>query len=216
RRVLFRSASAQTNNLFVSYHAPANRRLDVNRLLNDTNLTLNTLGGAATQTDLTPYELCGGEAPQPQKCIPEALNAQQPHTTPSARSSARGLSQLKTGWNNFTGNYRNDIPPALGNVSGFQAIQFCVSVNFADVRNPAELAQDFRVVLTDASGASSSVRVSDVSGALYFPPGEVAPVPKVVLNTVRVPLTAFSGVNLNAVRSVQFAFNERLQGALLI
>src|ERR1041384_4859612 len=61
--------SAQTNNLFVSYHAPANRRLDVNRLLNDTNLTLNTLGGAATQTGLTPYELCGGAAPQPQRCI---------------------------------------------------------------------------------------------------------------------------------------------------
>ena len=208
--------SAQTNDLFVSYHAPANRRLDINRLLNDTNLTVNTQGAAATQTGLTPYELCGAQAPPANKCIPEAFNAQQPHTTPSARSSALGMSQLKTGWNNFTGNYRNNVPPQLGNVSNFQAIQFRVSVNFADVRNPAELAQDFRVVLTDASGASSSVRVSDVSGALYFPPGEVAPVPKVVLNTVRVPLSAFGGVNLHNVRSVQLTFNERLQGAVLI
>jgi hypothetical protein len=208
--------SALTNNLFVSYHAPANRRLDINRLLNDTNLTVNTQGGAVTQTGLSPYELCGGEAPQPQKCIPEALNAQQPHTTPSARSPLRGLSQLKTGWNDLTGNYRNNVPAVLGNVSGFQAVQFRVSVNFADPRNLADLAQDFRVVLTDASGASASVRVSDVSGALYFPPGEVGPVPKVVLNTVRVPLSAFGGVNLNAVRSVQFNFNERLQGGVLI
>ena len=208
--------SAQTNDLFVSYHAPANRRLDVNRLLNDTNLTLNTLGGAATQTDLTPYELCGGAAPQPQRCLPDNFNAQQPHTTPSARSPLRGLSQLKTGWNNLTGNYRNNVPAALGNVSGFQAVQFRVSVNFADVRNLADLAQDFRVVVTDAAGGSASVRVSDVSGALYFPPGEVGPVPKVVLNTVRVPLSAFAGVNLNAVRSVQLTFNERLQGAVLI
>jgi hypothetical protein len=209
-------ASAQTNDLFVSYHAPANRRLDVNRLLNDTNLTTNTLGGAATQTGLSPYELCGGDAPKPQRCIPEAMNAQQPHTTPSARSPLRGLSQLKTGWNNFTGNYRNDIPAPLGNVSNFQAVQFRVSVNFADVRNVEGLAQDFRVVLTDASGSSASVRVSDVSGALFFPPGEVLAVPKVVLNTVRVPLSAFSGVNLNAVRSVQFTFNERLQGGVLV
>jgi hypothetical protein len=89
-------------------------------------------------------------------------------------------------------------------------------VNFSDARNLADLAQDFRVVLTDASGASSSVRVSDVSGALYFPPGEVAPVPKVVLNTVRIPLTAFTGINLNNVRSVQFTFDQRLQGGLLI
>jgi hypothetical protein len=208
--------SAQTSALFVSYHAPANSRLDVNRLLTDTNLTTNTLGAAATQTALSPYELCGGDAPQAQKCLPDQLNAQQPHTTPSARSPLRGLSQLKTGWNDTTGNYRNNIPAALGNVSGFQAVQFRVSVNFADVRNLADLAQDFRVVLTDASGASASVRVSNVSGALFFPPGEVAPVPKVVLNTVRVPLSAFSGVNLNAVRSVQFAFNERLQGGVLI
>ena len=127
------------------------------------------------------------------------------------------MSQLKTGWNNFTGNYKNDLPAALGNVSGFQAIQFRVSVNFADARNLDGLAQDFRVILTDASGASASVRISDgFSSALFFPPGSVGPVPKVVLNTVRVPLTAFGGVNLNAVRSVQFTFNERIQGGLLI
>lgn len=208
--------SAQTNNLFVSYHAPANRRLDVNRLLNDTNLTVNTLGGAVTPTLLTPYELCGGEEPQPQRCLLDQSNARQPHTTPSARSSARGLSQLKTGWNNLSGNYTNNVPATLGNVSGFQALQFRVSVNFADVRNLADLAQDFRVILMDASGAWTSVRVSDVSSALFFPPGEVGPVPKVVLNTVRVPLNRFTGVNLNAVRSVQFTFNERVQGGVLI
>ena len=209
-------ASAQTSNLFVSYHAPANRRLDVNRLLDDTSLTTNNLGGAVIPTALSPYDLCGGPAPQPQRCIASANNAQQPHTTPSARSPLRGLSQLRTGWNDLTGNYRNNIPAALGNVSGFQAVQFRVSVNFADARNLAGLASDFRVILTDASGASASVRVSDVSGALYFPPGEVLAVPKVVLNTVRVPLSAFGGVNLNAVRSVQFTFNERLQGGILI
>jgi hypothetical protein len=209
-------ASAQTTELFVSYHAPAAARLDVNRLLNDTNLRLNNLGGAVTQTGLTPYDLCGGEAPQPAACLPDQPNPRQPHTTPSARSPLRGLSQLRTGWNNFTGNYRNDLPPTLGNVSGFQAIQFRVSVNFTDPRNLADLAQDFRVVLTDASGSSASVRVSNVSSALFFPPGAVGPVPKIVLNTVRVPLSAFGGVNLNNVRSVQFAFDERLQGGVLI
>ena len=210
--------SAQTSNLFLSYHAPDNPslRLDVNRLLNNTNLSINNLSEAVAQLGLTPYDLCGGETPQPPACLPGQSNSRQPHTTPSARSAARGLSQLRTGWNNFTGNYRNDVPVTLGNVSGFQAIQFRVSVNFADVRNLQDLAQDFRVVLTDAAGASSSVRVSNVSRALFFPPGKVGPVPKVVLNTVRVPLSAFASVNLNAVRSVQLTFNERLQGAVLI
>ena len=144
------------------------------------------------------------------------MNSRQPHTTPSARSNARGLSQLKTGWTNFFGNFTNELPAALGNVSGFQALQFRVSVNFTDPRNLPELAQDFRVVLTDSAGATSSVRVSDVSSALYFPPGAVGPVPKLVLNTVRIPLTAFSGVNRNNIRSVQFSFDERLAGGVLI
>ncbi|HEU4766125.1 MAG TPA: hypothetical protein VFS77_02095 [Pyrinomonadaceae bacterium] len=211
-------ASATTDKLFVSYHAPDTRslRLDVNRLLNDTNLSLNFLGGAVTQLGLTPYDLCGGEAPQPSVCLPGQPNARQPHTTPSARSAARGLSQLRTGWNNFTGNYTNNIPAALGNVSGYQAVQFRVSVHFADARNIEDLAQDFRVLLTDAAGGSASVRVSDFSGALYFPPGNVGPLPKVVLNTVRIPLSAFGGVNLNNVRSVQFTLDERLQGAVLV
>ncbi len=210
--------SAQTNNLFVSYHAPDNPelRLDVNRLLNNTNLSINTLGGAVTQIGLTPYELCGGEAPQPAKCLPAEPNARQPHTTPSARSPLRGLSQLKTGWINFNGSYTNLVPGSAGNVSGFQAVQFRISVNFADPRNVALLAQDFRVILKDASGSESSVRVSDFSSALYFPPGEVGPVPKIVLNTVRLPLSAFGGVNLNNIRSVQFKFDERLEGAVLI
>ena len=211
-------ASAQTNDLFVSYHAPdiPDLRLDVNRLLNNNNLTVNTAGGAVTQTNLTPFELCGGEEPQPPFCQPEHVNSRQPHTTPSARSNARGLSQLKTGWTNFFGNFTNELPAALGNVSGFQALQFRVSVNFTDPRNLPELAQDFRVVLTDSAGATSSVRVSDVSSALYFPPGAVGPVPKLVLNTVRIPLTAFSGVNRNNIRSVQFSFDERLAGGVLI
>ena len=210
--------SASTNDLFVSYHAPDNPvlRRDINRLLNSTNLTTNTLGGAVTQNGLTPYDLCGGEAPQPAKCLPDEPNARQPHTTPSARSPLRGLSQLRTGWNDLSAFYQNAIPPVVGNVSGFQAVQFRVSVNFADIRNFEGLAQDLKVVLRDASGTTSSVRVSDFSGALYFPPGSVGPVPKVVLNTVRIPLSAFSGVNLNNIRSVQISFDQRFQGAVLV
>jgi hypothetical protein len=210
--------SARTNNLFVSYHAPDNPelRLDVNRLLNATNLTTNTLGAAATQSRFTPYDLCGGEAPQPAKCLPDEPNARQPHTTPSARSPLRGLSQLRGGWGDVSALYKNEIPPGTGKVIGFEAVQFRVSVNFADARNLAGLAQDFSVALTDASGSAASARVSDFSSALFFPPGSVGPVPKVVLNTVRIPLSAFTGVNLNNVRSIEFKFDRRLQGALLI
>ncbi len=108
-------ASAQTTALNVSYHAPdaAAKRRDVNRLLTAANLTTNTLGGATAQTGLTPHDLCGGNAPQPQHCLPAAQStARQPHTVPSARSTLRGLSQLRTGWAGGGATYTNDLPSA--------------------------------------------------------------------------------------------------------
>ncbi|HEV2879829.1 MAG TPA: hypothetical protein VGX24_00870 [Pyrinomonadaceae bacterium] len=212
-------ASAQTTNLHVSYHAPSasTKRLDVNRLLTSTNLTTNTLGGATTQSGLTPHDLCGGDSPQPQHCLPSTQStARQPHTVASARSTLRGLSQLRTGWGAFGSTYTNDLPLGARDVSGFQAVQFRVSVNFGDTRNASNTPQNFSVTLTDGAGVTKSVRVGDVSTALFYPPGSVGPVPKILLNTVRIPLTAFAGVNLSDIRSVKFNFDQTGQGALLI
>jgi hypothetical protein len=210
--------SALTNDLHVSYHAPAAKRRDVNRLLTSTNLTTNTLGGATTQAGLTPHDLCGGASPQPQHCLPSTqATTRQPHTTVSARATTtRGLSQLRTGWSAITAAYTNDLPTGQRDVSGFRWLTFRVSVNFADTRNPSGIAQNFRVVLTDGTGATSAVTVNSFSDVLFYPPGSVGPVPKVLLNTARIPLTGFSGVNLSDIRNVQFKFDQSPQGALLI
>ncbi|HYO63101.1 MAG TPA: hypothetical protein VER08_05530 [Pyrinomonadaceae bacterium] len=209
--------SAQTTNLHVSYHAPAAARRDVNRLLNATNLTTNTLGGATTQTGLTPHDLCGGDSPQPQHCLPSTQSTtRQPHTTPSARATTkRGLSELRTGWSALA-SYTNDLPLGARDVSGFQLLTFRVSVNFADTRNAQNAAQNFTVRLTDGAGNVSGALVANHSAALFYPPGSVGPVPKVILNTVRIPVSAFSGVNLSDIRSVQFRFDQNLTGALLV
>lgn len=212
--------SALTTDLHVSYHAPdtAATRRDVNRLLTSTNLTTNTLGGATTQTGMTPHDLCGGPSPQPQHCLPATQSTtRQPHTTVSARATTmRGLSQLRTGWSALTATYTNDLPTGARDVSAFRWLTFRVSVNFADTRNASGAAQNFTVRLTDGTGATSSVTVANYSDVLFYPPGSVGPVPKVLLNTARIPVTAFSGVNLSDIRSVQFRFDQKTSGALLI
>jgi hypothetical protein len=212
-------ASAQTTNLHVSYHAPdtATTRRDVNRLLDSTNLTTNTLGGATTQSGLTPHDLCGGNSPQPAQCLPSTqATTRQPHTVPSALSTKRGLSQLRTGWTSLNSTYTNDLPTGYRDVSGFQALLFRASLNYNDTRNTSNTPQNFSIALTDGTGATSIVRVSDYSDALFFPPGSVASVPKIFLNTVRIPLSAFTGLNLADIRSIQFRFDQMPQGALQI
>jgi hypothetical protein len=203
--------SAQPSRIFVSYHAPDDQdmRRDVNRLLTAGDLTTNTVGGSASQMGITPYDLCGGEAPQPQHCSPFG----SPHTTPSNNPSKRGLSQLRGGWSSTYARYTNELPAGTRDVSRFQRLQFRVSVNSNDARNPVGLSRDFSVVLTDGAARSASVRVSTQSQALFYPPGNF---PNDILNMARIPLASFSGIDLHDIRSVQFRFDQQTSGALLV
>jgi hypothetical protein len=97
-------------------------------------------------------------------------------------------------------------------------LQFRAVVNFDDGRNAG--AQDLSVVLTDGNGTSSSTLVSASSGALYFPPGNAMgppfrAVPKIVLSTVRLPLSVFVGVDLTNITSVKMSFDQTATGALM-
>ena len=209
--------SAMSNNIFPSYHAPdsATQRRDVNRWLVASHLSTNHLGGAVTQSGFTPNDLCGGEVPQDQHCNPTQSTSRQPHTTPSARSPARGLSQLRGGWSAATAHVTNALPAGSRDVSAFQVFQFRMSVNYNDPRNPVGVPQNLVVRLTDGTGATSDAQVSTHSPALFYPPGQASAVPKVVLNTVRIPLSAFGGVNLTDIRTVALRFNQTASGAVL-
>ncbi len=211
--------SAMTSEIHVSYHPKdaVGSRLTVNSLLAENRLSTNDLGEPVTPNGLDPYGLCGGEDPQPVHCLEGQPTTRQPHTTPSPLIQARGLSQLRFGWDDATAEWTNQIPDdSTGDVRGYRVVQFRASVNFNDPRNAPALPQDFSVILTDRVGNSASVLVSDNSDALYYPPGQVAAVPKVVLNTIRIPLAQFIGVDLSQVRSVRIEFNQRDTGALLL
>jgi len=206
--------SAMTTEIHQSYLPGEGARLDVNRYSTPAELTVNTLGGAVTPNALATYLRCGVDF----HCLqtPPASTAQQPHTTPSARSSRRGLSQARLAWNEMTAFLENDIPSGSGDVSGLSRLQFRASINIQDSRNTPGTPQDFSVMLTDAAGNSATTQVSTVSDALFYPPGNVIPVPKVFLNTVRIPLACFPEVDLTNVQSVVFNFDQRMTGGLLV
>jgi hypothetical protein len=95
-------------------------------------------------------------------------------------------------------------------------LQFRIAVNFSDSANRPE-AQDFTVELVDGAGQLDSVGASDVSNALFYPPGHHNnSLPILMLNAVRIPLSKFPGVSLQDVRSIRFRFDRRTTGAVLI
>lgn len=210
--------------LHFMYHAPdaPGARLDLNRLLTLSNLQVNTLGGSVGWSGLAPYDVCGGEPPQPVHCLVGQPGARQPHTTPSLNApNMRGLSQLRLGWSAPGAFWTNALPPGARDLRAYAALQFRAAVNFQDYRNMtpgAPVEKDFSVVLTDGAGRSAATLVSRWSDALFYPPGKVISLPKVLLHSVRIPLqSAFGGgIDLSDVRSVTFRFDRQNQGALLL
>src|SRR5262249_49842020 len=197
------------------------------------NLVVNTLGGAVTEGGLVTsgppnsdfYDLRGGEAPQERFWFPTQSGAKQPHTTVSAPAPQRGgLSQLGLFYDKdpTAPFYQNDLPDGSRNLAGFQALSFRVSTvyNAADPRNVPSVPGDFTVALTDGAGDSAAVRAGDLVRVLFHPPVFGEPTPKVVLNTARLPLSAFTAADpafdLTDVRSIRFTFDQRDRGAYLV
>ncbi len=205
-------------NLDVSFQGADPQRRDLNRLLTAADLTTNFLGGAASQSGLSPFGLCGGASPQPQHCLANNQStARQPHTAPSSLSSLRGLSQLRTGWSALGARFINDIPAGSNrDVSSFEFFQFRAAVNFTDNKNASGQPQDFSVRFTDETGAVQSLRVGQFSNALFFPPGKLGAVPKVWHNSVRLPISSLTAVDPRRITRVELLFDQKASGALLL
>jgi len=225
--------SALTAELFQTYHAPdlpAARR-DIGRYLSASELTVNALGGRVTATGLSPYLIAGG-APYPTNpttpptyagpptlalfALPGQPAARQPGDTPSSRAyQVGGLSQLEIGWSQPGATLDNAIPAGAGDFTPFSVLTFRTALNFTDGRNFVPY-DDFDVQLTDSAGRTAATPVSAWSKALAYPPGKIVRLPKVEMNAVRIPLSAFAGVDLTRVVSVKLVFDRQPMGALLL
>ena len=159
-------ASIEPADVHTSYHAPAASRRDVNIYKVNADLSTNELRGAVKKKKATPFDLCGGELPQPLHCLPVS-DWQQPHT---ADGWKRGLSQLRYGWTSKKAQVSNAVPGRSGDVSDFATLTFRIARNFADARNPDGQVPDFNVMLTDRSGGKKSIKVSAFSDALFAQP----------------------------------------------
>ena len=100
------------------------------------------------------------------------------------------------------------VPLAEPDASGFGALSVRAAAVFGDERNPAGSSQDFTVELVDVAGRRAGVAAAPFAhGALIPAPGGSAR--ELVLGGVRLPLDAFSGVDLRRLQSVELRFSGR-------
>lgn len=206
------SSTLDSTDVFVSYHAPASKRLDINRIETEASETTNTLGGTVAQTGLIGYDVCADDASEADCGLNTWIATLEPH---SGSSSELGMPQLGLRWDNATDLYENTIPVANQDFSDFGFIQFRFGVNFDETT--IGTVTDFSLELLDASGDSSSVQVDDYTNATYFPPGDNwFQLPKMCFNTIKVPLIDFAGIDLTQIQKIRFRFNQTTAASILI
>lgn len=202
------SAKIPSDKIFVSWHPGVAKRKDLNRIYALSEDVTNTLGGPVTKSALTTYSLCGGGSYP--SCGISTGGSQEPHSVPF---SAPGMGQLSLRWSTTSDYYSNAVPAAHQNVSGFAALSFRAAVNYKF----AAAKTDFSIQLIDSFGRSARVPASAYTSALFFPPGSTTgALPKILHNTIRIPLDSFPGVNLTKLAQVRFVFDSVSAGAVLI
>jgi len=195
----------------VSYLAPPNDRMDIDRFTEPADLRTGERGGI-TPTDVSTYGWCSDEYLTP--CLPGGLQWYDVHLSFSyfaAEEQLPGLGQGVLGWTQPTASVRFRV---AADVRGFDAVQLRAAVNPSYFANYGTELQDFSVVLVDGEGRRSEVSASEVGNlALAYPivrrwGGHF------ILNQIRFPLQAFAGVDLSDVAAVELVFGLTESGVI--
>ncbi len=120
---------------------------------------------------------------------------------------------------------RFSLPEGSGDLSGYTTLSLRAAVDPASPLNAAGQPQAFSVQLTDRAGNRAAVQTRPDEPALAFPSGQMQEVSAtdtgffngiVPLTTIRMPLSAFAGVDLSDIAEVALLFDQTPSGALFV
>jgi hypothetical protein len=185
-----------------SYIGPADtRRILLGPTMTGNPLTTTNDGGAITERGFSVYSYCDPHADSGQDGGNRDPGTNSGCPTNPDRSRAR---QITLAWDGAAV-LRADLGSGGSDVSRFGALTFRTGINFSDPRNPPGQTQNFAVALIDTDGHSSrAVPAARFGYALQPPPGTNDR--KLVPEEIRVPLSAFNGVDLHHVAAVELRF----------
>ena len=194
----------------MSYHPSNRKKIDLNRLDNEGTESTNSLGGAASQTGLTDYDICGDDFGE-QYCLNLGAS-QEPHCK-NGGISMLGPSQLGISWNSADDVYDNELPVEWQNLSEFEYVQFRASVDFTGTAS----ALDFSVELKmHPAPQRVSIRMTTRMLCSILPGDIGTTLPRIMHHTIKLPLSAFEGIDLSAVTHIRMQFNGSASGSIFV
>ena len=138
---------------------------------------------------------------------------QAPHWTPAFLApQAPAGAMVRLRWSGPTGRLRLPVPASARDVRRYAALTFRAAPD-PGVRGPVDLT----VRVVDRRGRHADVAVSAVSDALRPLPGRDGfLLPKTLLRTVRVPVSALRGLDRRHVRAVELRTDRAATGAAYV
>jgi len=207
-------ASAGRADVRVTASQPASTRLDVQTFAVPDPAV--RVAGAGT------YAWCASLAGRPVPgtqpyCATSLLSAQVPDFTPANFApSVPTTPSLRFTWTEpasataAPAELRVPMPGGSTDVSGYERLSVRVSPD-----ETVAARTDLVVTLVDGKGGSASLPASEFGDALQVLPGTKAPLRKLLLQQLEIPVASFAGVDLADVREVRFTAPRVAGGALL-
>ncbi len=187
-------------------------------------LSANRLGGAVTASGSAALSFCGGTGED--LCIVDQavelrLGSPDDAWLIHQPKFAGYPPQARLQWDAPDGRLGLAIPAEQGDLSGYATLHFRTLVDMFDPRNADLESQALRVALVDADGNEAAVTLPPSEPALIRDRGERNPLWQwsqfpLRARSVRVPLSAFQGVDHTQIRSLEFIFDQTTQGSVLL
>ncbi|PZE28436.1 hypothetical protein [Curtobacterium sp. MCLR17_042] len=201
-------AALGTADIRVSASQPGASRRDL-ALFDTANPAITTTGALTAKT-------CASTDNLPAKQILPAcvsISSNAPDYTPAYLASsvpatpALHVSPTKAATG---GQVHVPVAPAAGDFTGFQALSLRLTPDDTATTNA-----NVSITLHDATGAVATRRLSDTSRAGQLLPGTRTAPRKTILQQARIPLDAFTGIDLTSVREVTIDVPQKNSGVLL-
>ncbi len=185
----------------LSIHPAADRRLLLDATPDDHALTANALGLPVRLEGFSDFGVCTATGADGGGCAV---------ADPTFSTAA----QLYLSWD-APARYYSELGGL--NASSYDTLSLRIGVSHGDADNAG--GQDLVIALTDAAGKRAEVIASDYSLALFDPPGDAfadGGAERTTLNALRIPLTAFSGLDRGHLQALELQFGRTSAGTVQI
>lgn len=201
----------------VAVLAPATDRQTLFIPASAAELTTNRVGGAVTADGVTTFFCEAGHYTPTSK----------PGSEPCRRANVTipgNPALVVVSWEQPGGALRFALPAEAGDLRDYTTINLRTAVDPLSPLNEAGEPQAFSVQLKDRTGATAVVATRPNEPALIFPPGQAEEdsifdelfTGRAPLTTIRLPLSAFDGVDLSQIAEIALLFDQTESGSLFM